>query len=176
MKTSEIVEKLDRMPLAQCVRELLAEAAPTEIAAQAEQLEKQLEMPMPDMVRGPLREALDALQEARRKATLPAQRELVQAIQTVLRREGLTLKSSVAVADGEAARKPRPRGPRKSLDERREQLLSVMDAEEGMPGKVIAEKTGLSYQTVRRYLETLLESGLVVRDGRGRATTWRAVR
>jgi DNA-binding IclR family transcriptional regulator len=48
-----------------------------------------------------------------------------------------------------------------------------MDAAEGLPGKDIAEKAGLSYQTVRRYLGAMQEAGLVVRDGRGKNTVWR---
>lgn len=126
---------------------------------------------MPHGAREPLEDALESLKVAQRKSALPLHLEIAKAINEVARSHGLLVGKPKARP---AASFPSGKRKRYSQEEIREMVSGILRPREaeGLAGKLISEECGISYQTLRKHLESLRDEGLVSRVGEGMKTCW----
>lgn len=167
MPENKTMKLLRTKPLAEAVREALNAGRPALIQEQIEALEKQLNNKVPRGTRAHLTEALANLNLAARQATLPVQNEIAEAVNDILRTAGV----NVAPA---GKRKSTSRRRRISEDVLGEHVVQALppDTQAGLSGKMLAKECGISYQTLRRHLDSFQNQGLIVRQGKGAGTTW----
>jgi len=168
----EILARLNAQPLGEAIASILAEdSAVGALQEQVAALENQLAGHVAHGARQPLQEALDKVREAQRMSALPLHLAISKAITKIARDNGLLIKQPQGGSAGKA-----PGGTRKhySPDEIRQKVAAALpaDAAEGLAGNALAEKCGVSYQTLRKHLDDLAANRVISRVGEGRSTRW----